>query len=1215
MPPLYKPMIFLGQSTFYRRLTAFALALGLVGQFFLPALALADPPLADPSPADITVGPPAPDATVPDASDFGPPAELAPLAPGTPKNPQQILAEKRKQDAIACQAESTAGSGISALTKDSLQNGLASDIGTALPSILDDALRNDLPGRLQTALHKELGSIVSDGLKRELPLRLAPGIQRITRELTPEQANARLQEIVPGTEQTHFAQLLSNVLLGTGGEESSLLQDILHNGVQTRLPRLVGESVRGSLGAHLGPGLNRSTEVFVRGQLGGPIGSMISDAFGFFVDYVPQLVDSIRASVQTALSGALQAIQEIFRKLAEAGEILKVIGDQKRIQQQVTEDIIREITISIQEKMTEGDTIERLTDALAADITGPVIDSLEGGMDNITASFIGPVNDAIASIENLPSAFLDPIRSAVGGLIDTTTNVIDAQIRTVVNTFTDPINRVIYGDENNPGLVKTIEQTMTSALQPLTNTLTDATVGASGFIAGPINRAAESINTHFFGYDMTGMVDPVGSALYPNSYYENLVQSPYVLAPDLLTDELAGPPVPADLPLTDSIKGIANEGAGAANSAIGPVSERAITSQFSAGKLGDLGNSLVQGLTGSVATGLGGMVSGVPDLGGAPQNVVTQAVNQAFAAAGLSGAVGLAGPTMEIGGLLSTSQNTSKIAGQIKGINEQIKKTQDQLLKITAEIKSVQIESCTYLKALRRIQYAFEEKEFVQDPDAKKALGRAIEFHNIKLFDSVFKFGRATSPGLTGVEGDNFEQLVPKNLNEHLAKEKKEITGVFLDELAETESPFKDEIKTKLTTEQAETFADRIKPTISPEDYDKITSGAPDSFNWDTWLQLIQPQNNPAGAEYLAREELARRQATAEENAREELVAGLGFTGTRKCADGEMTASGFCRRAATATPGSVAQGYAVTSLTSVMRKAEGTEVLDDYLTPEFDANLERLKDISNYGAAGSQSVYQQADPCPGPGPCPDSGWEKIPAPKPETPVAPTVPIPPAPRIVPQVIGFLSLDFNSETPTLAEIGAGQANVTTLKWRGTAGVSECRADNNWPGTTVIAGALLAAAGERQLEHPIGLGPISISRSDSATGLTGEMPLVESLTVDQLQTKIIFIPQPAGGVIHRDDVYTINFAVSGNPYLDNETLTVGADEKIDPPTAATGIRLLQKKIGQLKNGETPLAAELRKYLFVGTTNLTITPELTYRLACYKGNDRTVQTVKIRR
>src|SRR3989338_1278764 len=339
MPPLYKPMIFLGQSTFYRRLTAFALALGLVGQLFLPALALADPPLADPSPADITVGPPAPDATVPDASDFGPPAELAPLAPGTPKNPQQILAEKRKQDAIACQAESTAGSGFSALTGDSLQNGLASDIGTALPSILDDALRNDLPGRLQTALHKELGSIVSDGLKRELPLRLAPGIQRITRELTPEQANARLQEIVPGTEQTHFAQLLSNVLLGTGGEESSLLQDILHNGVQTRLPRLVGESVRGSLGAHLGPGLDRSTEVFIRGQFGGQIGSLVSDVFEIIIPYFGQLLKSTQGSIEgikSSISGIQASFSNPLAILSIPGQISQLQTQIKELQQQAS---------------------------------------------------------------------------------------------------------------------------------------------------------------------------------------------------------------------------------------------------------------------------------------------------------------------------------------------------------------------------------------------------------------------------------------------------------------------------------------------------------------------------------------------------------------------------------------------------------------------------------------------------------------------------------------------------------------------------------------------------------------------------------------------------------------------------------------------------------------------------------------------------------------
>ncbi|MEK7208677.1 MAG: hypothetical protein AAB677_00250 [Patescibacteria group bacterium] len=1205
------------QQTFHRSLIALALAVGLIAQMFWPAMVLADPPLADPALDNTTVGPPAPDAITPDASDFGPPAELAPLPPGTPKNPQQILAEKRKQDAIACQAESSAGGGLSALTQDSLQNGLAKDIGTALPSILDDALRNDLPGRLQTALHKELGSIVSDGLKRELPLRLAPRIQGLTQTQLENQ----------------FPTLLRNILLGTGGEESSLLQDVLRNGVQTRLPRLVGESVRGSLGAHLGPGLDRSTEIFIRGQFGGQIGSMVSDVFEIIIPYFGQLLQSIQGSIEgikssitsmqasfsnplaiLSLPGQISQLQmqikELQQQFSSVSQFIDWLKERKNNQQQLTDDIIQNLTVVIQENLTKGDTIERLTDALAADITNPIIDSLEGGMDSITTSFIGPVNNAIASIENLPSTFLNPIRSAVGGLIDTTTGVIDAQIRTVVNAITSPIDAITVS------LSQTIEQTMTSALQPLTNTLTDATIGASGFIAGPINVATESINTHFFGYNMADMVDPAGNALYPNSYYENLAQPPYVLAPDSLTNELVGPPAPADLPLAGSIKGLASEGAGAASSALGPITERTVANQFPTGGLGGIGSTLAQGLTGSLASGLGGLVSGVPYVGGVLQNVVTQAVNQAFAAAGLSGAVGLAVPTTEIGGLLQTSQNTSKLTGQIKGINEQMKKTQEQLLKTTAEIKSLQIESCTYLKALRRIQYAMEDKEFVQDPDAKKANGRAIEFHNIKLFDNIFKFARAPGNAENLDPETDKEPLVPKNLNAAVIQAQREAGGGFLDELKQIDSPFLNDSLTKLKVEQEKTFADKIKPTISPEDYDKITSGAPDSFNWDTWLQLIQPQNNPAGAEYLAREELARRQAAAEENTREEYAAGLGFLNADECV--KYSESGWCIERKTKTPGSVAQGYAVAALTSPIRQGEGTEILNDYLTPEFDANLERLKDISNYAAAGSQSVYHQADPCPGPGPCPDSGWGKIPTPKPETPAAPTAPTPPAPRVIPQVTGLLSLDFNFDTPTLAEVNAGQADITTFQWRATAGASECRADNDWPGTTVSAGALLPTTGERQIEHPVGLGIASITRADSATGVTSELPLTESPATDRLKTRIIFNPQPAaGGAIHRDDVYTINFAASGETaqFFDVLPLTVGAEEKIDPPAATTVIRLFQKKIGQLKNEETPLATELAKYLFVGTTNLTITPELTYRLACYKGNDRTVQTVKIRR
>ncbi len=1205
-------------------LTAAILTMALL----VPPLAVFAQPTELP-PEDTVVGPPAPDLVGQPGGPAGPPSDLAPLPPGRPKNPAQILAEARRDDARACQAESTVGAGGSALKPESLQNGLADDIGKSLPPIVNEALTNDLPVRLQGALQRELPSIVSDGLRRELPLRLAPGIQRLTQGLTPEQASARLREIVPGTNQTQFAQLLNNVLLGTGGEESSLLQDILRDGLEVRLPRLVAESARGSLGAHLGPGLNRSTEIFVRGQFGGMIGQTVSRILGSFTDYVEillALIESVKTSLQNirasigallrsgdilALGSIISEIEALGQKIAELGQFLTWLGRAEANQQQITDDLIRGLTVTIQQSLTEGDTIERLTDALVADITGPVINSLEGGMDNITAAFLGPVNNAIASIENLPNVFFNPINNAVNNLVNTTTGVIDAQIRAVTNAITAPIDAI------TASLSQTIEQTMTAALKPVTDTLTGSFAQAGNFIAAPMNIAAQQVNDFFLGN--TDITLSPGQPLYPNSYYQALQEPPSPLGPGVDPLEgVMGPPAPAELPLTDTISGMASEGAGAANSAATGIAEQAVANQAGFAGLGNIGTTFAQGLAGGLASGLVGLISTrVPMIDNVLRNVVANTVNQAAAAVGLSGTVGLAVPTMEIGALLSTEQSTNQITGQIKGINEQMKKTQEQLLKVTAEIKALQIESCTYLKTIRRIQLAFEAKEFVQDPDAKKALGRAIEQHNIGLFENL-KAGRAPSNAENLDPEKDKEPLVPKNLNAAIDQGRQEVTGAFLDELKNLDSPFTNDIKTKLQIEQTETFADRIKPTLSQDQYQKITSGQ--EFSWDTWLELIKPQNTPAGAEFLAREELARRQAANEQNLREELLAGAGFLNTDECL--KYSESGWCIERKTLTPGSVSQRYAVEGLTSIIRKTENTEILDDYITPELEINLERLKDISNYRGASAETVYNQPDPCPGPGPCPDSGWGKIPAAKPSLPsgssgnTAPPLSL--STIIPPKIINnVLTLDLLPPiTPTLAEVNEGTANITTIKWRAS-NAEECRADNHWlsgnaGAPAVTNGSLLPAAGEKQIQHPLNLN-VSASRVNAATGATENLLVVKSLASDKLRYRAVLDVRAIA--VNPDDVYRLTFAGAGN--LD-VGLEIGAgDEKITPATPNTVIQLLQQEIGKLLSSETPLAAELNKYLFTGFTGgtLTIAPKLTYGLSCFQGPNRQSQRVEIRR
>ncbi|MBI2100636.1 MAG: hypothetical protein HYT47_01285 [Candidatus Vogelbacteria bacterium] len=1166
--------------------TAAILILTLLGQFLAPLTAFAQP--TDLPPAETVVGPPAPDIVGLPGGPAGPPSELAPLPPGRPKNPAQILAEARRDDARACQAESTAGTGVSALKPESLQNGLADDIGQALPPIVSDALTNDLPRRLQTALQRELPSIVSDGLRRELPPLLAEKIQLLNQEQL-------------GNFETHFPDLLNDTI-------REALPGILTDGIETRLPRLVGESVRGSLGARLGPGLNNATEIFVRAEFGGQINDQISEIFGFMISYIGDLFNSVNASIEglratvtalqsslTSLTGILsipgqinqliQQINDLRQKATEIGQFITWLQNRQANQEQMTEDIIKGLTVTIQESLTRGDTMERLTDALAADMTGPIINSLEGGMDDITTAFLEPVNRALGSIENLPNVFFDPINRAVDNLVNTATGVIDAQIRAVTSAITAPIDAITQS------LSQTIEQTMTAALQPITGTLTGVVSQASNFIAAPINLASQQINDFFLGSGLPAA--DLSQALYPNSYYQSLQAPPSPLDPTTLPgytpgvgeigSPLAGPP--AELPLTETISGMASEGASAASGATQGIAEQAVNNQITAGDLtGNIGTTFAQvGLTGAINATLGGLVAGIPIIGGAAQNLVANFANRAAAALGLSGAVGLAVPTTEIGALLSTEQSTNQITGQIKGINEQMKKTQDQILKLTAEIKSLQIESCTYLKTIRRIQLAFEAKEFVQDPDAKKALGRAIEYHNRQLFTDL-RAGRAPANAENLNPEKDKEPVVPKNLNAAITEGRQEVTGAFLDELKNIDSRFKDEIVTKLKTEQAETFADRIKPTLSQEQYQKITSG--EEFSWDTWLELVKPQNTPAGAEFLAREELARRQAANEQNTREELLAGLGFLNTDECA--KYSENGWCIERKTLTPGSVSQGYAVEGLTSVIRKTENTEILDDYITPELETNLERLKDIGDYSGASEDTVYNQPDPCPGPGPCPDSGWGKIPAPRPAGTGYTTPPTPdPAelpPLILPEIINnVLTLNLTFETPTLTEVNNGAGNTTIIKWRST-NAEECRADNNWlSGSTAgapaaAAGSLLTATGERRITHPVDL-DLQITRL-AADGNQSDVPLTKPETADKLRAKIIFDARTVSD-IQPDDIYQIVFTSAGAADLGFE---VGGAGKINPATPATVVQLIQREIANLLTQETALASELAKYIFTG-------------------------------
>lgn len=349
-----------------------------------------------------------------------------------------------------------------------------------------------------------------------------------------------------------------------------------------------------------------------------------------------------------------------------------------------------------------------------------------------------------------------------------------------------------------------------------------------------------------------------------------------------------------------------NLAVGSLNNVMGGLTDTLANEVFSV-----LGSDAINNVLGNTA---GNILNQV--MGGVDGNILENVVNNASATVlesvselpvvedmvnnlGLNTVIGNSGPLGGlVGGIAGLFVPVVEQNGQLMTHNRNID-TQ------TLKIQELSVQICTHLKAIRRIQSAFEKKEFVDDRAAKRELTKRLEDYRIGV---VGDKDSLKSAGYKSIINGNevTSSIFPENIEEYIYNVRKEAANVFYYKLSKTNNLYKDDIKNKLAKNDEANSYNPLQSTITPEELEKLEK-APQNIAGSEGMKLlkklIQPQNNAIGSYLIAQERLNVEKNVAEQNARQELLASGGYLPTRECIEPSEDRK-ICLKWKTIVPGS-----------------------------------------------------------------------------------------------------------------------------------------------------------------------------------------------------------------------------------------------------------------------------------------------------------------------
>lgn len=962
-----------------------------------------------------------------------PPGQTDPeifLKPPITRNGQKIaqktLSEWRKDDQRQCEAEAkgnknpTLGRAVVDAIVKPLKGAINEKMGLeAIPNAVNETIANSAAPAIETELEAEMQNGIKERFREEFPKTFGEKLEAaLATGLTEEELMA---------DRGSFRGLVRDSI-----RESlprALNEDFVGNGVSDAVDRGLRRSLQENLRLNFGQIAEPTIEQYYKLQIETTL-KQIPDMVKDEVENLEATIKGTQAAFQVALQdlntcftdtvcivtkAAIIAltgdpltlvkdltdlINNFLAQLQGTAEFLKWVTEFIKNKDQFVKDMVKGLSVQLEQSLTQPKNIARLGDAITEAISDPINQSLENNIDQVMDALVDPLKTLEESIDSI-----DDI------IIDKAVDALDLQIGQLISQVTTRATRVIdvVGDE----LATRIDETVGAVLYPVAAGITGEANIIGDFVGDGINTVGYGVQDLLFPRPQVSLVGnpedgnfaelppgqmyqrdydfsqefglhivPDGAPLREGEMHWSTYQSSLSdirSDGDLTEGEFLGPNGAEGAPLTGAMDTVSGAAAETTQDAVGPVTDQALAKQGAGelGKGGGLGANISKSLGGAVSgivtSSITSMLEGVPYVGPILAQVVEQIIAEAMSSVGLAPVAGGL-PVMDVGaiwslkGILSATNNLNKTSGKILG-------TEKQTADLTAKILTIQIQTCTNLKAMRRVQLLAEEKMFVWDPNARKAAAQALNAHKVSIINVLFNKGYKVSAGVAGADKEEQQSLQPTSIENYLNDGQKEIVGVFKDDINQLpeDYPFKQDLLASINNASPESGLDIIlKPTDgwTKEKFDKFTQGDPEVFSLENLVIATQPQNNPTGASFLARQEVTRRVVENKTNRLNELLAAGGILPTKDCVDPRE--NGFCGEWKILTSGSIIKDYVVGILLSWVRQIElADENIQDFLIKDAPAVFKQISDLTSR----PPSTLEQGDTCPGPGPCPTSGYE------------------------------------------------------------------------------------------------------------------------------------------------------------------------------------------------------------------------------------------------
>ena len=1046
----------------------------------------------------------------------------------TPPSNNYVEVDNSRRGELNAQATTQQAQELQALQAEDLQKclteGQSSLRGPANETLQDgvgeaitDTLEEDLPQALETEIKNNLPTDLENKVKEILPTKFNELVKDELKTTLPQALNQASNNGTVPLNSDEVGSIIKNQL-------DQAIGNNLNNAFKFAIEDALPQAIKGSIEK----GLPSAIENIFQNNLPGRLNISIRGSFE--QDFGPQvrnmLIDQLtNPGGGSSGGGGLDFITSLLPpEITGLLDLLGSLGGNNGGGGNNSSNLDPEV-------------IDEITEAMIDEYTEIALTEITGSMDEIT-------NQAILALEGNMDEIMGSLEGSIFNLTDQITGEMNSLLEESLSSVTDEL---LTGFEDITGnVVNEITDSLTGLTDGLFNELTD-----SLNLNGLLNETMGEF-TNIFETSLSSITGPITAGLTGiTSTLTDEILNPITGVMGELTDKITAPLKGLTDKILSPVTGLFDETLGKVTGALEQGVDQIVGGVLDSVDLGSLPETLVGDAVSNITQGVTDVIPGIGDLN---------------PLAGIAG-FGVYVPVRETSGPLLTTTQT------IEGNTHEIDLT-------TKRIEQINIEICTYLKSIKRIQTAFEQKEFVEDVDLRRSANEQAEQYRAEVIDFTKKGFDSTGEGPDApLYVENTDRYIKENVWP-------EAINVALDDLKKSNNIFKDETISSITNDSNQ----ENQSTITKAQYDRFASGEiTDRDEWfSTFLAISNPfaPNSPETSRRINDQILAHRQLDAEQNAREEILAGDGYLPVRECE--EYTEDGSaCRRWKTITPAS-------------QIKTVASEVLN------YRQNLYENPDPGDVSPGGGPSLEETRTYTPSSGGGGTSNRNTS----------------PGGIDLRQIVTALGRLFNlgsgsggsntttrTQTPTLYFTHSRETSFARLTWQGT-GIQSCRAGNDWISgeydpafifTNISAGLPLDLKDTVRISLPINMG-LRLIRDRNDT--LNSFEFFEVYKTDLYTEYTISIND---SLITTGDKISLQFY----PFIDSSSveIEVGAGE--------TGIEVAQKLLDAITAIKASSEADVQNIKIIlnrfdfSTLNsslFTIKPKLTYKLECLGENNEVI-------